>query len=113
MLNDLHWHFGCGAASGASLSRKSPLCVRHKMKELPKSWSDRLVKQPESGMGYQIVTVTLRDGRKFEAAVTESHILGSVRGCTDIPFDVEEIVGIEVIPDWLLRREAQTWWTTT
>lgn len=80
------------------------------MKELPRNWSDYLLKQPESGMGYQIVTVALRDGRKFEAAVTESHIIGEVRGQTGVPFDPEDVAGIEVIPDWILRRDAHTWW---
>ena len=79
------------------------------LKELPKRWSDYLLKQPESGMGFQIVTIALRDGSKFEAAVTESHIIGTVRGQTGVPFDPEDIAGIEVIPDWQLQRNAP-WW---
>jgi hypothetical protein len=84
--------------------------VRQRMKILPKRWSDYLMKQPESGMGYQIVTATLRDGRKFEVAVTGSHIMRGVRGYADIPFDPDDIADIEVVPDWLLRRDAHTWW---
>jgi hypothetical protein len=82
------------------------------MKELPQKWIEYLRKQPESGMGYQIVNATLRDGRKFEVAVTDSHIVGAVRGYSDIPFDPEEVAGIDVIPDWILRRNAHTWWTS-
>jgi hypothetical protein len=82
------------------------------MKELPKEWSDYLLKQPESGMGYQIVTAALRDGQKFEVAVSDSHVIGAVRGFTDIPFDPKDVTSIDVVPDWLLRREGQTWWTS-
>ncbi len=82
------------------------------MKELPQKWIDYLRKQPESGMGYQIATATLRDGRKFEVAVTDSHIVGAVRGYSDIPFDPEEVAGIDVIPDRILRRNAHTWWSS-
>jgi hypothetical protein len=80
------------------------------MKELPKKWCEYLLKQPESGMGYQIVTVTLRDGNEFEAAVSGCQIMGKVRGFCGIPFDLEEIAKMEVIPDWILRRDAHTWW---
>jgi len=82
------------------------------MSELPKKWSDFLLKQPESGMGFQIISVTLQDGRKFDAAVTESHVLSRVRGFDTVPFDTNEISEIDVIPDWLLRREGHTWWTS-
>lgn len=76
------------------------------MRELPKKWSDYLQGKPESGMGYQIVTVTLRDGLKFEVAITDSHIIGPVRGYTGVPFAPEEIVDIEVIPDWRVRKHG-------
>ena len=48
-------------------------------------------------MGYQTVAITLRDGRKVEdVAIIESHIVGEVRGCTDIPFEPEDIVNVEL-----------------
>jgi hypothetical protein len=62
-------------------------------------------------MGYQIVTATLNDGRKFEMAISGSQIIGEVRGHTDIPFDPEEIAAIEAVPDWSLRRNAHKWWS--
>jgi hypothetical protein len=33
------------------------------MKLLPKQWIDFLVKEPETGMGYQIVGITLKSGK--------------------------------------------------
>ena len=62
-------------------------------------------------MGYQIVTATLSDGRKLEVAVSGSQIIGAVRGHTDIPFDPEEVTAVEVIPDWILQRNASKWWS--
>lgn len=32
-------------------------------------WSKRLVKLPESGMGYQIVDITLKDGRVMKEVI--------------------------------------------
>ena len=57
-------------------------------------------------MGYQVVAVTLRDGRKIEdVAIIESHIIGEVRGHADIPFEPEDIVGMELTHRrWQFRR---------
>jgi hypothetical protein len=76
------------------------------MKTLPKAWSDFLHTKGETGMGYQVVAVTLRDGRKVEdVAIIESHIVGEVRGHTDIPFEPEDIVGIELTHRrWQFKR---------
>jgi hypothetical protein len=76
------------------------------MKELPKQWSEYLHKQPETGMDYQVVAVTLRDGRRIEdVAVIHSHIIGEVRGHSDVPFEPEDITGIEVTHrKWEFRR---------
>lgn len=67
------------------------------MKTLPKAWSDYLHAKGETGMGYQVVAVTLRDGRRIDdVAIIESHIIGEVRGHEDIPFEPEDIVGVEL-----------------
>jgi hypothetical protein len=76
------------------------------MKTLPKAWSDFLHGKGETGMGYQVVAVTLRDGRRVEdVAIIESHIIGEVRGHEDIPFEPEDIVGVELTHRrWEFRR---------
>jgi hypothetical protein len=67
------------------------------LKTLPKNWSEFLVSKPETGMGYQVVAVTLKDGKKIEdIAVVQSSIIGEVRGHDDVPFDPNEIVSIEL-----------------
>ena len=64
---------------------------------LPEHWSKFLLGQPETGMDYQIVAVTLRDGRLIEdVAIIHHSLVAEVRGRTDIPFDPGDITGIEV-----------------
>ena len=76
------------------------------MKTLPKEWSEFLHKKPETGMDYQIVSVTLRDGRKVEdVAIIHSSIIGEVRGYPDVPFEPADITGIELTHrKWQFRR---------
>jgi len=64
---------------------------------LPKQWSDFLLDQPETGMGYQTVSITLQDGRIIEdVAIIASHIIGEIRGQPGLSFDPKEIAKIEV-----------------
>jgi hypothetical protein len=76
------------------------------VKTLPKAWSDFLQTKSETGMGYQVVAVTLRDGRRIEdVAIIESHIIGEVRNHADIPFEPDDIVAIELTHNqWQFRR---------
>jgi hypothetical protein len=64
---------------------------------LPERWSKFLVGQPETGMDYQIVAVTLRDGNIIpDVAIIHCSIVGEVRGHSQIPFDPNDITHIEV-----------------
>jgi hypothetical protein len=64
---------------------------------LPEKWSKFLLTQPETGMDYQIVAVTLREGRISEdISISGGSIVGEVRGFRDIPFDPADITDIEV-----------------
>lgn len=67
------------------------------MKTLPTTWSRFLSSKPETGMGYQVVAVTLRDGRRIEdVAIIDSHIIGEVRGHADVPFEPDDITDVEL-----------------
>lgn len=67
------------------------------MKQLSEEWSRFLQAQPETGMGYQVVSVTLRDGRKIDdVAIVDGSIVAEVRGYEDVPFDPRDIAGIEM-----------------
>ena len=73
---------------------------------LPKHWSEYLCKQPETGMDYQIVAVTLRDGRVIEdVVIVGSSGIGEVRGYDAVPFAPEEISDIRLTHNkWTFRR---------
>jgi hypothetical protein len=64
---------------------------------LPEHWSKFVLRQPESGMDYQIVAVTLRDDRLIEdVAIVHHSLVAQVRGHADVPFDPAEITDIKV-----------------
>jgi hypothetical protein len=46
------------------------------MFKLPQTWIDYLATQPETGMGYHQVDVTLHDGQRFERLIiAEGHVV--------------------------------------
>lgn len=65
------------------------------MFELSKKWAPFLTSQAETGMGFQIASIYLRDGRVFEDVVIDSGHVTRVGYSLDIPFieaDIEKIV---------------------
>ena len=60
-------------------------------------WQQRVRALPETGMGYCVVRVTLRDGQQFEQAVIDSGWLRRVRGLPDVPFTEGDIA--EILPN--------------
>jgi len=65
------------------------------MLRLSDKWAPDLLREPETGMGYQTVTVVLKDGRRFEGITVIGGIIGSVNGSHDIPFedcDIDKIL---------------------
>ena len=59
-------------------------------------WIDRLAAQPETGMGYQVVAVILRDGRRFDRAVVEAGVITRIDGEGSIPVCDEDIADLVV-----------------
>jgi hypothetical protein len=57
-------------------------------------WQQKVRALPETGMGYTVVSLTLRDGRRFEQAIIDSGWLSKVRGLSDIPFTEGDITDI-------------------
>ena len=65
------------------------------MLQLGDRWADVLARERESGMGYQVVTIRLKDGRQFAGVTVVGGIINRVVGAEVIPFaedDVEHIV---------------------
>ena len=66
---------------------------------LSDKWGPYLVSQGETGMGYQIASIFLKDGRKFDQAVIVGDTIAEIRGYDNIPFSENEIEKIVVTHD--------------
>ena len=66
------------------------------MLQLSDRWGPRLVNQPETGMGYQIATIILRDGRRFHKALIVEGLITEIKNVEGIPFTEAEIEDIVV-----------------
>jgi hypothetical protein len=74
--------------------------------QIPANWIAYLRQQPESGMDYQVVAVTLKDGRRFNQVVTTQGHFTQVRGYRDVPFDTEDVASVEINHErWNFREE--------
>ena len=74
---------------------------------LPVNLIEKLVTSPETGMGYHIVTVLLKDGRRFDQAVVDSGYVTKVHGHREIPFTIEEIQDVVITHDkWNFQDPA-------
>ena len=70
------------------------------MIELSDKWGEFLRNQPETGMGYWVVSVRLHDGRRFDRVViVDSGHLTEIFGERAIPFGEEEIAELIVTHD--------------
>jgi hypothetical protein len=73
--------------------------------QLPDKWAPSLLKQSETGMGYQTAAVTLRDGRVIDDVLIVGGTITEVRGSDSIPFSAEDISDITVTHrKWEFRR---------
>ncbi len=62
---------------------------------LPES-VDHLRREKETGIGYQIVSVSLKDGRCFDQVVASEGCIIQVRGYAVVPFAPEEVASVSV-----------------
>ena len=69
------------------------------MIKLGTKWTDYLKNQPESGMGYQIVSIVLRNGIRYDQVVVDSGYITKIKGITVISFTDEDILEIIVTHD--------------
>jgi hypothetical protein len=61
------------------------------MIDLPLRFISELRVKPETGMGYQIVSVVLVDGRRFDKVVVIEGRISPVKVISTIPFSTEDI----------------------
>jgi len=69
--------------------------------QLSAHWAAHLHDQPESGMSYQIVTLVLKDGRRFERVpYCAGYVdLSGLAGFWEVPFQLSDIQDIIVTHD--------------
>jgi hypothetical protein len=72
---------------------------------LNEKWVDKLVSQPETGMGYHVVLVILNDGRRYDHVIVNGGYVTKVKGYKNIPFNDEDIGDTVVTPDrWDFKK---------
>ena len=66
---------------------------------LSDKWTSKLCSQNETGMGYQIVSVILNDGKQFDQVVIIEGIITQIKKLNNTPFSEEQIKEIIVTQD--------------
>jgi hypothetical protein len=74
------------------------------MIKLSEKWSNQLIEQPESGMGYQVVDVTLKDGKILRNLIVLWSEYLQFEPSGYFMLDDSEIENIEVIRFQSLRN---------
>ena len=78
------------------------------MLRLSDKWAPILNAQPETGMGYQVATVVLKDGRQFTDVLIAGGVVTKVGDESDIPFCDDDIQRLVVLMERTLRCRAGT-----
>ena len=63
---------------------------------IPPRFVDDLKRDEETGIGYQVISVELINGRSFDQVATSEGCIIEVRGYTEIPFSAEDIASVSV-----------------
>jgi hypothetical protein len=66
------------------------------IKCVPQNFVEQLKQTEQTGLGYQVVSVTLKDGRTFEQVAASEGCFIAVRGHQDIPFSSEDVISVKV-----------------
>ena len=75
--------------------------------QLSARWHEKLAAAPETGMGYHVVTVIQRNGRRHDRVVVESGVITRIAGESSSPFRVEDIAELIVTHDrWDFSAET-------
>lgn len=63
---------------------------------LPQACLDHLKGHRETGIGYQVISIHLSDGRHFDQVVVSEGCIIEVRGFKEIPFTPEDVAFVSV-----------------
>jgi hypothetical protein len=69
------------------------------MLQLSDKWATILTASPETGMGYQVVSIKLKDGSRYDQVLIEGGYVTRIRGLARIPFREDQIDAITVTHD--------------
>ena len=76
------------------------------MLQLSDKWGPKLVSQPETGMGYQVASIILKDGSRYDQVLIEAGFITRIRGSKTIPFCEDQIADIVITHDkWNFATE--------
>jgi hypothetical protein len=74
---------------------------------IPPESAENLKREKQTRLGYQFVSVKLKDGRYFEQAVASEGCLIQIKGQKDIPFTEFEVDSVELSDKpWDFRRRV-------
>jgi len=63
---------------------------------IPPETASDLKQQQETGLGYQVVSVTLKNGVHFDQVVASEGCVIQVRGHKDVPFSPDDVASVAV-----------------
>lgn len=63
---------------------------------IPSGFVDHLKQATETGIGYQVVSVELKDGRSFDQVVASEGCIIEVRRYKEIPFAPDDVASVSV-----------------
>jgi hypothetical protein len=63
---------------------------------MPPETVGELKEHNETGPGYQVVSVELKNGSRFDQVITSEGCIIAVRGCTEVPFEFDEVATVTV-----------------
>jgi hypothetical protein len=76
---------------------------------IPCGCAEHLKNAEETGIGYQVVSVQLKDERFFEQVVISEGCIIEVRGYKEIPFTPGEVVSVHLThKHWNFRDQSDT-----
>ena len=74
---------------------------------IPLESAKKLKNEKQTGLGYQFVSIKLKNGRFFEQAVASEGCIIQVKGQKDIPFTEAEVESVERSDrPWNFRRHV-------
>ena len=63
---------------------------------IPEAYLGHLKRAEETGIGYQVISIELKDGRCFDQVVVSEGCIIEVRGYAEIPFAPDDVASVSI-----------------